>query len=225
MAGAAAGGELYLLLNWGGFVWLGSGSMVKTRAWHSGTVPEVTEITLLWYFGQQVQDWCSGPFFIKMDLPDNHQFKPVPDAQQRQFRLTRCCLWGSFKATSAAVTRFNLLLCNKIHLMWCNEPSLDSGSRNTSIQWQGKALATSRFAQGSKSEESKGEHWVSPGSTSHVISALRSGAENRKLVSEVLAWMVMCWVWNKGYPAIHGLFRLMAGRHLSKAYIPALLCF
>lgn len=31
---------------------------------------------LLWYFGQQVQDRCSGPFLVEMDLPDNHQFKP-----------------------------------------------------------------------------------------------------------------------------------------------------
>lgn len=54
----------------------------------SGTVPGVTEVTLLRYFGQQVQDRGSGPFFIKMDLPDNHQFKPVPGAQERQFRLT-----------------------------------------------------------------------------------------------------------------------------------------
>ena len=83
--------QLSSLLHFHLFAWLGSARcisilsreiLVKKKGGGGGgggALPKSSEmasakgdVTLLWYFGQEVQDRCSRPFIINMHLPNNH---------------------------------------------------------------------------------------------------------------------------------------------------------
>lgn len=169
--GDYTGGEVQLLLNWDGFVWLGSvswSSMAKSRAWSDwGYLALVFWAAdpgqVLWSLLHQ--DGSSRQSSVQTCTRCTGKAVQVNQVLSLKFLQSRKC--SSQKAQPRALQQ------NSPHLMqWTisgfrNQEHINPMTRKGSCYIQ---VCTVQY----KWEESKGEHWVSPGPTPHVRSTLRS---------------------------------------------------